>query len=89
MIIWILVGLVVLLLLAGIAIYNRLVRLRQLVREGFSGNYAAGPTSSPTWLRQSKAMPRTSARRSMPSRLSAPPRLLLEMSLRQRRPMRP
>jgi LemA protein len=37
MIIWILVGLVVLLLLAGIAIYNRLVRLRQLVREGFSG----------------------------------------------------
>jgi len=37
MIIWILVGLVVLLLLAGIAIYNRLVRLRKLVREGFSG----------------------------------------------------
>src|SRR5687768_18541799 len=34
---WIIIGLVALLLLYGVAIYNRLVRLRALVREGFSG----------------------------------------------------
>ena len=37
MILWIFVGVVVLLLLWGVAIYNRLVRLRALVKEGFSG----------------------------------------------------
>jgi len=37
MIVWIVLGLVVLLLLYFIAIYNRLVRLRALVKEGFSG----------------------------------------------------
>src|SRR5262245_21849876 len=37
MILWILIGVVVLLLLWGVAIYNGLVRLRQLVREAFSG----------------------------------------------------
>ena len=34
---WIVIGVVVLLLLWGVAIYNGLVRLRALVREGFSG----------------------------------------------------
>ena len=34
---WIILGVVVLLLLWGVAIYNGLVRLRALVREGFSG----------------------------------------------------
>ena len=34
---WIVLGVVVLLLLWGVAIYNGLVRLRALVREGFSG----------------------------------------------------
>jgi LemA protein len=34
---WIILAAVVLLLLYGIAIYNRLVRLRALVKEGFSG----------------------------------------------------
>lgn len=34
---WIVLGVVVLLLLWGVAIYNGLVRLRNLVREGFSG----------------------------------------------------
>ncbi|MEO5971738.1 MAG: LemA family protein [Sphingomicrobium sp.] len=34
---WVVVGLVVLILLYAIAVYNRLVRLRALVREGFSG----------------------------------------------------
>ena len=34
---WILIGAVVLLLVLVIAIYNRLVRLRALVKEGFSG----------------------------------------------------
>ncbi|WP_157215716.1 LemA family protein [Flavisphingomonas formosensis] len=34
---WIMIGIVVLLLLYLVAIYNRLVRLRALVREGFSG----------------------------------------------------
>ena len=34
---WIILGVVVLLLLWAIGIYNRLVRLRALVREGFSG----------------------------------------------------
>ena len=34
---WIAIGVVVLLLLYGVAVYNRLVRLRALVREGFSG----------------------------------------------------
>jgi LemA protein len=34
---WIVLGVVVLLLLYFIAIYNRLVRLRALVKEGFSG----------------------------------------------------
>jgi LemA protein len=34
---WIIVAIVVVLLLWGIAIYNRLVRLRALVSEGFSG----------------------------------------------------
>jgi LemA protein len=37
MILWIFLGAVVLLLLWGVAIYNRLVRLRALVHEGFSG----------------------------------------------------
>ncbi|HVF37100.1 MAG TPA: LemA family protein, partial [Sphingomicrobium sp.] len=37
MITWIVIGVVVLALLYGVAVYNRLVRLRQLVREGFSG----------------------------------------------------
>jgi LemA protein len=37
MIVWIVLGLVVLVLLYFIAIYNRLVRLRALVKEGFSG----------------------------------------------------
>jgi LemA protein len=34
---WIILGVIVLLLLWAIGIYNRLVRLRALVREGFSG----------------------------------------------------
>jgi LemA protein len=34
---WIILGVIVLLLLYGVAIYNRLVRLRALVKEGFSG----------------------------------------------------
>ncbi len=34
---WILLAVVAVLLLYGVAIYNRLVRLRALVREGFSG----------------------------------------------------
>ncbi|HET9811057.1 MAG TPA: LemA family protein [Sphingomicrobium sp.] len=34
---WIVLGLIVLLILYAIGIYNRLVRLRALVREGFSG----------------------------------------------------
>ena len=34
---WIVLGVVVLLLLAAIGLYNRLVRLRALVKEGFSG----------------------------------------------------
>src|SRR5262245_39293434 len=37
MILWIFLGVAVLLLLWGVAIYNRLVRLRALVHEGFSG----------------------------------------------------
>jgi LemA protein len=37
MILWIFLGAVVLLLLYGIAVYNRLVRLRALVHEAFSG----------------------------------------------------
>ena len=37
MITWIVIGVVVLLLVFAVGIYNRLVRLRQLVREGFSG----------------------------------------------------
>ncbi len=37
MITWIILGVVVLALVYGVAIYNRLVRLRALVREGFSG----------------------------------------------------
>jgi len=37
MITWIIIGTVALLLLYGVAIYNGLVRLRQLVREAFSG----------------------------------------------------
>jgi LemA protein len=34
---WVVIGVIALLLIYGIAIYNRLVRLRALVREGFSG----------------------------------------------------
>jgi LemA protein len=34
---WIILGVIVLLLLWGVGIYNRLVRLRALVKEGFSG----------------------------------------------------
>src|SRR5437763_8176708 len=34
---WIIVAAIVLLLLSAIALYNRLVRLRALVKEGFSG----------------------------------------------------
>ena len=37
MITWILIGAAVLALFFGVAIYNGLVRLRQLVREAFSG----------------------------------------------------
>jgi LemA protein len=37
MITWIVIGVVALLLVYAVAIYNGLVRLRQLVREGFSG----------------------------------------------------
>lgn len=37
MITWIVVGIIVLALLYGVAVYNRLVRLRALVKEGFSG----------------------------------------------------
>ena len=37
MILWIFLGAVVLLLLYGVAVYNRLVRLRALVHEAFSG----------------------------------------------------
>jgi len=37
MISWIVLGVVVLLLLMAIGLYNRLVRLRALVKEGFSG----------------------------------------------------
>jgi LemA protein len=37
MITWIVLGLIVLALLYGVAVYNRLVRLRALVKEGFSG----------------------------------------------------
>ncbi len=34
---WIIIGVILLLLLFGVAIYNRLVRLRALVKEAFSG----------------------------------------------------
>ncbi len=34
---WIVIGVVVLLLLYAIGLYNRLVRLRALTKEGFSG----------------------------------------------------
>ena len=34
---WVLLGIVVLVIVYAIALYNRLVRLRQLAREGFSG----------------------------------------------------
>ena len=34
---WIVIGVIVLLLLWAVGIYNRLVRLRALVKEGFSG----------------------------------------------------
>jgi len=34
---WVIVAVIVLLLLYGVAVYNRLVRLRALVKEGFSG----------------------------------------------------
>ena len=34
---WIVIGILVLLLLYAVGIYNRLVRLRALVHEGFSG----------------------------------------------------
>ena len=34
---WVIVAVVVLLLVYGVAVYNRLVRLRALVKEGFSG----------------------------------------------------
>lgn len=34
---WVVIGLIVLILIYAIAVYNRLVRLRALVREGFSG----------------------------------------------------
>jgi LemA protein len=34
---WIVIGLIVLLLLYAVGVYNRLVRLRALVKEGFSG----------------------------------------------------
>ncbi|MCF2514223.1 LemA family protein [Sphingomonas sp. G124] len=37
MITWIIIGLIVLALLYGVTVYNRLVRLRALVKEGFSG----------------------------------------------------
>ncbi len=37
MLTWIIIGIAVLALLYGIAVYNRLVRLRALVREAFSG----------------------------------------------------
>jgi LemA protein len=37
MIFWIFLGVLALLLLYGVAVYNRLVRLRALVHEGFSG----------------------------------------------------
>ena len=37
MITWIVIGVIVLLLVYAVSIYNGLVRLRQLVREGFSG----------------------------------------------------
>ena len=37
MLTWIILGVVVLALVYGVAVYNRLVRLRALVREGFSG----------------------------------------------------
>ncbi len=37
MILWIFLGAVILLLLYGVAVYNRLVRLRALVHEAFSG----------------------------------------------------
>ena len=34
---WVVMGLIVLIILYAIAVYNRLVRLRALVKEGFSG----------------------------------------------------
>src|SRR5205085_10098665 len=34
---WIVIGVIVVMLIWGVAIYNRLVRLRALVKEGFSG----------------------------------------------------
>jgi LemA protein len=37
MLTWIILGVVILALVYGVAVYNRLVRLRALVREGFSG----------------------------------------------------
>ena len=37
MLTWIILGVIVLALLYGVAVYNRLVRLRALVREAFSG----------------------------------------------------
>ena len=65
---WIILGVVVLLLLYAIAVYNRLVRLRALVQGRRSAaspsSCAAAPTSSPTWSRRSRAMRPTSARRS-------------------------
>ena len=58
----VLIAVVVLLAVWGVAIYNRLVRLRALVKEGFSGitvQLAAAPTSSPISSARSRAMPPT------------------------------
>ena len=72
---WIVIGVVVLLLFWGVAIYNGLVRLRALVREGFSGitvQLRRRADLIPNLVRPCRAMRRMSARCSIRSPRIAP-----------------
>jgi LemA protein len=65
-IVWVVIGVVILLfLLWGVAIYNRLVRQRALVKEGFSGinvQLRRRADLIPNLVSRSRAMRPTSAR---------------------------
>ena len=72
---WIILAAVVLLLLYAIGIYNKLVRLRALVREAFSGitvQLRRRADLIPNLVETVRATPRTSARPSTRSLLIAP-----------------